>query len=111
MLPYTIAIELKNRSDRNIAFIGHSTLFSFDGTTTVQTEGDVSSVKVSKSGGTDGLFTALSFCAVHGAVTDKNMPFTVWATMPASAGGSVDVKLVDAAIIINGDYNRLRNSA
>jgi hypothetical protein len=110
MAPYTMTIELKNKSDRYISFIGHSTLSSLDGRTEVQTEGDITSVKISKSGGTDGLFTALSFCAVNGTDADKNVPFTVWATMPASAGSSVEVKLVDATNIVNGDYNRLRSS-
>jgi len=104
-----MAIGLKNQSDRYIAFIGHGTLSGLNGSTTVRTEGDVTSVRVSKSGGTDGLFTALSFSAVNGTDTDENVPFTVWATMPAPAGSSVDVKLVDAAAIISGCYNKLRS--
>ncbi|KAJ4371911.1 hypothetical protein N0V86_008465 [Didymella sp. IMI 355093] len=103
-----MTIELKNDSDRYIAFIAPSTLTNLDGTTQVQTEGDVENVKVSKSGGTDGLFTALSFVAANGADSSKNVPFTVWATMGAAAGSTVSVKLVDATTIINGDLNQLR---
>lgn len=104
-----MTLELKNSSSHYIAFLGRSTLSSLDGTTIVSTDGDVTSVKVSKSGGTDGLFTALSFCATNGTDADKNVPFTVWATMPASSNSVVDVKLVDATTLINGDYNRLRD--
>jgi hypothetical protein len=103
MGPYTMTIKLKNKTDRYIAFIGHSTLSSLDGTTSVPAEGDITFVTVSKAGGTDVLFTALSFCAINGTDTDKNAPSTVWTTRPASAGGSIDVKVVDAANLINGD--------
>jgi hypothetical protein len=43
MAPYTMTVELKNKSDHYISFIGHSTLSSLDGRTEVQTEGDITS--------------------------------------------------------------------
>ncbi|KAG8624927.1 hypothetical protein KVT40_006678 [Elsinoe batatas] len=108
MAPYTMTIELKNESDRYIAFVGPSTLSSLDGTTQTVTDGDITTVKTSKWGGTDGLFTALSFVAANGPDPSKNVPFTVWATMPASSGSTVDVKLIDATTLINNDLNQLR---
>jgi hypothetical protein len=110
MAPYTMTIELKNATDRYVAFVGASTSSSLGGTTIVETQGDLDSVKVSKSGGTAGLFTALSFVAANGADSSKNVPFTVWATMGASSGSTVEVKLVDATAIINGDLNQLRTA-
>nr|XP_036579444.1 uncharacterized protein CTRU02_10690 [Colletotrichum truncatum]KAF6786991.1 hypothetical protein CTRU02_10690 [Colletotrichum truncatum] len=108
MAPYTMTIELKNETDHYIAFVAPSTYSTLGGTTTVQTEGDVQTVKISKSGGTAGLFTALSFVAVNGPDSSKNVQFTVWATMPASNGSVVSVHLIDATTIINGDLNQLR---
>ncbi|KAF1821326.1 uncharacterized protein K489DRAFT_271900 [Dissoconium aciculare CBS 342.82] len=106
--PYTMTVEIKNDTDHYIAFVGSSTLSSIWGTTEVKTEGDIQNVKISKSGSTSGLFTALSFVAAAGSDSSKNVPFSVWATMGASAGSTVEVKLVDATPIINGDLNQLR---
>ena len=111
MAPYTMTIELKNQSDHYVGFVGHGTLSSLDGKTIVKTDSDLTGVEVSKSGGTDGLFTAVSFVAVNGTDPEKNVPFTVWATMPASAGSNVEVKLIDASSRINDDYNRLRENS
>ncbi|KAF2224544.1 hypothetical protein BDZ85DRAFT_103672 [Elsinoe ampelina] len=103
-----LSSSFKNESDRYIAFVGPSTLSSLDGTTQTVTDGNITTVKTSESGGTDGLFTALSFVAANGPDSSKNVPFTVWATMPASSGSTVDVKLIDATTLINNDLDRLR---
>jgi hypothetical protein len=105
-----MTIEVKNDTDRYVAFVGSSTLGGLDGSTVVRTEGDIQSVKISKSKGTDGLFTALSFIATTGTDPSKNVPFTIWSTMGAGPGSTVAVKLVDATPIINGDLNQLRTS-
>ncbi|MCJ1396552.1 hypothetical protein MMC18_009443 [Xylographa bjoerkii] len=98
MAPYVMTVELRNETEYPINWVGASTLKGLDGHTsvgslTVQPHG-TGEIPISKSGGTDGLFTALTWWvgSVH---WDKKYQFSVWSMMPASAGGEVSVGLAN----------------
>lgn len=95
MAPYTMTIDIHNNTDVAMEWIGYSNYSGLDGHTEVQFDqrieaGKTGRVKISKSGGTDGLFTMASYYFPYRTGT-----VSIYAMMPASAGSDATAKLVD----------------
>jgi hypothetical protein len=94
MAPYTMNVVIVNETEATVHWIGASTLTSLDGETTVaplsvapHAHGNTT---ISKGGGTDGLFTALTW-----GVGSAEPRFLVWTRMPASNDGVATARLRD----------------
>ena len=100
MAPYTMNCTVVNTSAYGLKFKGFSTLSSLDGNTasgaqnaSVAAKPGTGQLSVSKSGGTDGLFT----CAVY----EFDVPglagwdWLIFFSMPASLGGTVKISFAD----------------
>lgn len=91
-----MTITIRNETDSALTWIGTSTYSPLDGTTqileaTERIEPDtIGRVKISKSGGTDGLFTIASY-----KFPQRSSSVHIYAMMPATAGTQATVKLVD----------------
>ncbi|KAF2029860.1 hypothetical protein EK21DRAFT_112535 [Setomelanomma holmii] len=91
-----MAIKIYNDTDTALEWIGSSTYSPLDGLTMIQhfdqriEPGTVGKVDISKEGGTDGLFTLVSYDFPY-----RSTSLNIYAIMPASAGGKATVKLVD----------------
>lgn len=88
-------IAIQNDSDSPLTWIGSSTLGGLDGNTQVEADdriepGGRGRIWISKSGGTDGLFTIGSY-----DFPKRCTSLHIFAIMPASAGSDATVKFVD----------------
>ncbi len=95
MAPYTMYIAIHNDSDSRLEWMGSSTYSPLDGETIVEYDrtieaGQAGRVWISKSGGTDGLFTLASY-----DFPCRNTSLHIYAIMPAHAGSDATVKFVD----------------
>lgn len=95
-------VGLDKLTEYKVIFIGASTLSKLDGTTSVNdipTEvlaGDSMTGEIVKGGGTDGLFTTLSWYVAH-VHWDIKCQFLLYSEMPAALGPKVFVGLRNIA--------------
>ncbi|RYP66834.1 hypothetical protein DL769_005929 [Monosporascus sp. CRB-8-3] len=92
MAPYTMKIEIQNRSPSKIAYVGNARLGG-DGYVSstgynVDAQSTAEGASLSKGGGHEGLFIATLF-SVFGS--SKNL--LVWSSMSAASGGKVIVQI------------------
>jgi hypothetical protein len=100
MAPYTMTIDVQNETEYNISWVGASTLSKLDGNTSVGSldvqPRSTSSISIKKSGGTDGLFTALTWVVFGDSRVNYKIKFSVWSSMPVTVVGSkVTIALAD----------------
>lgn len=105
MAPYVTKVELVNETEYKINWIGASTFPGLDGQTSVNgmevLSGQTMSTDITKSGGTDGLFTMLSWNIAHTHVDIKSQ-FSVYCEMPATAGKPAFFSLIDLSYSSHG---------
>ncbi|KAM7192194.1 hypothetical protein V8F33_008468 [Rhypophila sp. PSN 637] len=98
MAPYVFDLNIDNevQSKYPIHFARHDTYSPLDGTTDVTPHLERErKVTISKGGGTDGLFTTISFWVGDSSEEDAKVKFDVYCEMAASAGANARARMGD----------------
>ena len=102
MAPYIMQVEVCNNTPFTCVGVGSSTYSGLDGTThppgyTTVNKWSTSKFSITKSGGGQGLFTALTWCVRGDGSGEDKHQFSVWSSMSAASDGEAIVRLITMA--------------